>query len=162
MKSLRCPLLLGRFVGLLAWDLLAAGEGCFALPCSGIFHLRGKCWQADAFEGFKSLRLNLPGGQSRASPSQMLGYMFVWFQTVSSCRSLMLAVQVTGRLPGKNSLVRNRQSHHVCNTGSGAGAHLAPVKADSMVLVTRGDQEEKPGGHGVTDGVVRRRSVWRE
>lgn len=74
----------------------------------------------------------------------------------------MLALQVTGGLPGKNALVRNRQSHRVCNTGSSAGAHPAPTKADSMVLGTRGGQEEKPGGHGVTDGLVRRRRVWRE
>lgn len=67
MKSLLCPLLLGRFVGLLAWDPLSAGQGCFALSFSGIFHLRGKSWQADTLESFKSLRLNLPGGKSRTS-----------------------------------------------------------------------------------------------
>jgi len=47
MKSLLCPLLLVMFVALLAWELLAAGEGDFALPCSGVFHLRGKYGQAD-------------------------------------------------------------------------------------------------------------------
>lgn len=42
-----CPLLPGRFVALLDWELLAAEGGCFALSCSGIFHPRGRYWQAD-------------------------------------------------------------------------------------------------------------------
>lgn len=43
-----------------------------------------------------------------------------------------------------------------------AGAHPAHIKADSMVLVTHGGQKEKPGELRDTDGLVRRRRVWRE
>lgn len=45
--------------------------------------------------------------------------------------------------------------------GQVAGAHLARIKADCMVLVTCGAQE-KPGGLRCTDGLVRWRGVWGE
>lgn len=46
--------------------------------------------------------------------------------------------------------------------GQVARAHPAHSKADSMMLVTHGGQEEQPGGLRGTDGLVRRRRVWRE
>lgn len=45
--------------------------------------------------------------------------------------------------------------------GQVAGAHPAHIKAYCMVLVTRGGQEEKPEGLRGTNGLVRRRRIWR-